>query len=180
MEIKTLNIYEKLDLARKSIRDGQIKKDGRNDYSKYDYFTPEAVESLVTKACNEQKLICLTSLKADAYGIYQTLDLINLEDTKEGIHFELRTAEADMTATNRAQKMGGTDTYSERYIKMKVFTIKDNSLDFDSQDNRPDVNTFPKKQTPYQKKAEQRRDPKFQAIKQDTDMDFGQEPIIEM
>lgn len=141
---KKFNIYEKLDLARKSIRDGQIKKDGRNDYSKYDYFTPEAVESLVTKACNEQKLICLTSLKADAYGIYQTLQLVDLEDTESQLVFELRTAEADMTATNRAQKMGGTDTYSERYIKMKVFTIKDNSLDFDSQDNRSSINTFPK------------------------------------
>ena len=40
------------------------------------------------------------------------------------------------TATNETQQMGGTDTYSERYIKMKVFQIKDNNLDIDSQDNR--------------------------------------------
>jgi len=32
--------------------------------------------------------------------------------------------------------MGGTDTYSERYLKQKVFQIKDNNLDPDSQDNR--------------------------------------------
>ena len=50
-----------------------------------------------------------------------------------------------MTATNDTQQMGGTDTYSERYIKMKVFQIKDNNLDFDSQDNTKKVSTEPDK-----------------------------------
>lgn len=169
-----MDIHEKLDLARKHIRKSAIKKDGRNEYSKYDYFTPEAIESLVTEACNDQKLICLTSLKADAYGIYQVLTLVDLEDTRLQLTFELRTAEADMTATNRAQKMGGTDTYSERYIKMKVFTIKDNSLDFDSQDNRPDVDTTSRttKLTPYQKKQAQKREPLFQEELEDVQIDI--------
>jgi hypothetical protein len=52
--------------------------------------------------------------------------------------------------------MGGMDTYSDRYLKMKVFQIKDNNLDFDAHDNRPVVNkpvvqpsskTVPKKWT---------------------------------
>ena len=54
----------------------------------------------------------------------------------------MRTKHGSITATNETQQMGGTDTYSERYIKMKVFQIKDNNLDIDSQDNRP------KKQVP--------------------------------
>ena len=136
MDITTKNIYEKLEEARKLIRETNVKKDGHNDFSKYSYFTPEAVEQLVAMACEKTRTTCITNLKADVNGIFQEMEFINLDDLNDRIVFQLRTAEADMTATNRAQKMGGTDTYSERYIKQKVFQIKDNSLDFDAQDNR--------------------------------------------
>lgn len=134
-----MNIYEKLAAARKHIRENAPKKEGHNSYSAYDYFTPEQVEALVAKACEEVKAICLTSLSQDQYGYYQVLKFVDLEDTSEKstfLTFELRTEKPEIKATNATQQMGGMDTYSERYIKMKVFQIKDNNLDFDSQDNR--------------------------------------------
>lgn len=127
-------IYEKLHQARTLIREKKYKKDGRNDYSKYDYFTPEMVEQIVAETCETLKLLTICNLKADEYGIYQELTLIDLEE-KENIVFTLRTTMGEMKATNATQQMGGTDTYSERYIKMKVFQIKDNNMDFDSQDH---------------------------------------------
>jgi len=131
------NIYQKLHAVRKHIKASKLIKDGTNTYSKYDYFTPETVEKLVSEACDTEGMITICNLKADEHGLYQELDFIEIATPENHLVFHLRTAEADMTATNRAQKMGGTDTYSERYIKMKVFVIKDNSLDFDAQDNRP-------------------------------------------
>lgn len=131
-----MNIYEKLNKARELVREGKYEKDGRNDYSKYDYFTPEMVEKIVSDVCGETKLISLCNLKRNEFGEYQELTLIDLEDTKEQLVFELATVMGEMKATNATQQMGGTDTYSERYIKMKVFQIKDNNLDFDSQDMR--------------------------------------------
>ncbi len=137
-------IYIKLNEARKLVRSSGYKKDGRNDYSKYDYFTPEMVENIVSEVCEKQKLLTLCNLKADEFGLYQELTLIDLDTTsdyKEGTRsqgqlvFQLRTTMGEMKATNATQQMGGTDTYSERYIKMKVFQIKDNNLDFDSQDH---------------------------------------------
>lgn len=127
-------IYEKLNEARKLVRNSGYKKDGRNEYSKYDYFTPEMVEQIVSDVCEKQKLLTLCNLRADEHGIYQELELIDLEN-EETLKFELRTTMGEMKATNATQQMGGTDTYSERYIKMKVFQIKDNNLDFDSHDN---------------------------------------------
>ena len=131
-----MNIYEKLNKARELVRNTKHKKDGRNDYSKYDYFTPELVEKIVAEVCEETKMIPVCNLKRNEHGLFQELTLVNLEDTKETLVFELATEKGEMKATNEAQRMGGTDTYSERYIKMKVFQIKDNNLDFDSQDNR--------------------------------------------
>ena len=129
------NVLEKLKKARDIIKSSNLKKEGRNDYSKFDYYTPEQVEALVDKACKETGTIVLCNLKADEFGLYQTLDFIDLE-SEEKISFEMRTKHGSITATNETQQMGGTDTYSERYIKMKVFQIKDNNLDIDSQDNR--------------------------------------------
>ena len=154
------NIYSKLAEARKIIRETKEKKAGHNSYSGYDYFTPEQVEALVADACEKTKTICVTNLRRDQYGYYQELRFIALENplmaTKqqgEGVElidqitFELRTEPPEIKATNAAQQMGGMDTYSERYIKMKVFQIKDNNLDFDSQKNETERRVYPSKAT---------------------------------
>lgn len=131
-----MNIYEKLDEARRLVRETPHKKKGTNTYSKYDYFTPEQVELIVAEVCAKTKMLPLCSLKRNEHGLYQEMVLINLEDTKDSLVVQLATTHGSLKATNETQQMGGTDTYSERYIKMKVFQIKDNNLDPDSQDNR--------------------------------------------
>lgn len=131
-----MNIYEKLAEARRLVRETPHKKAGRNEYSKYDYFTPEQTEQIVAEVCEEVKVLPVCSLKRNEFGLYQELVLVDLENVKDTIVFQLATSQGQLKATNETQQMGGTDTYSERYIKMKVFQIKDNNLDPDSQDNR--------------------------------------------
>lgn len=135
-----MNLYEKLNRARELVRSTKHKKAGTNTYSKYDYFTPEQVELIVAEVCMETKMLPLCSLRRNEYGLYQELSLINLEDISETpLVFELATTKGELKATNETQQMGGTDTYSERYLKMKVFQIKDNNLDFDAHDNAKSV-----------------------------------------
>ncbi len=136
-----MNIYEKLNAARKLVRETKHIKQGSNTYSNYDYFTPEQVEQIVAEVCEELNLLVICNLRRNEFGLYQQLTLVDLEDTKESLTFELATTMGELKATNATQQMGGTDTYSERYIKMKVFQIKDNNLDPDSQDNRPKKTT---------------------------------------
>lgn len=128
------NIYKKLNEARSLVRKGGYKKEGRNDYSKYDYFTPEQVENIVAEVTEKTKTMCICNFKQDTLGYFQELRLVDLESEEELV-FELRTEKGELKATNATQQMGGTDTYSERYLKMKVFQIKDNNLDFDSKDH---------------------------------------------
>ncbi len=112
-------------------------KDATNEYSKYDYFTPTMVQDLVNLACKDAGILTVCNLKADEYGLFQEMILCDLEGEEEELKFELRTKHGTVTATNDTQAMGSTDTYSERYIKMKVFEIKENNLDVDAQDSRP-------------------------------------------
>ena len=134
-EKKVKSILERLAEARQIIRDTKVEKLGNNTYSKYKYFTPEQTEQLVSEACEQTGTIVLCNLLADENGYYQTLDFISIDNPEDKLSFELRTEKGAITATSATQQMGGTDTYSERYIKMKVFQIKDNNLDPDSQDN---------------------------------------------
>ena len=58
----------------------------------------------------------------------------------------MATEKPKITATNETQQMGGAMTYSERYLLMSIYGIKDNNLDFDSQ----------KPQQPTTKKPQQK------------------------
>ena len=136
-----MNIYAKLDKARESVRNTPHKKTASGRMFKY--FTPEEVEMIVAEVCTEVKILPICSLKRNEYGLYQEMVLINLEgDDKDKIVFELATMKGDLKNTNETQNMGSTDTYSERYIKMKVFQIKDNNLDPDGQSSGESVNNF--------------------------------------
>lgn len=128
------NVLSKLALARVFIKSHPIKKDGRNEFSKYDYFTPEIVSKLVNDACVEAGIICVFSLKQDTLGFFGEVSTTDLE-TGESIITEMRTAKPLITATNETQQMGGMNTYAKRYALMSLFDIEDNTIDFDSQDN---------------------------------------------
>jgi hypothetical protein len=46
-------IYEKIANAKQQIAETPMKKLGKNTFSGYEYFTPEQVNILVQKACND-------------------------------------------------------------------------------------------------------------------------------
>lgn len=128
-------ILSKIAIARTFIKSKKLSKDGTNEFSKYAYYTPEYVDSLVTEACNESNLLCIFNLRADDYGYYGEVQTFDLE-TGESITSIIRTEKPNITATNATQQMGGMNTYTKRYALMSLFCIEDNTIDFDAQDNR--------------------------------------------
>ncbi len=129
-----LKVLSKLALARTYIKSHPIKKDAKNEFSKYDYFSPELVTDLVYKACIETDCICIFNLKQDALSYYGELIFTDLE-SGESLTTELRTDRPDIKATNITQQFGGMNTYAKRYSLMSLFDIEDNTIDFDAQDN---------------------------------------------
>jgi hypothetical protein len=129
-----INVLSKLAVARLHIKSHPLKKDGRNEFSKYDYFTPELVSKMVNDACIEANIICVFSLRQDSLSYFGEISVTDLE-TGETFKTETRTAKPMITATNETQQMGGMNTYAKRYSLMSLFDIEDNTIDFDSQDN---------------------------------------------
>lgn len=130
--VRPKTVLQKLASAKKAIAHTTTKKAGRNSYSEYDYFTPEQVNSLVQQVCEDNDLVTVFNLIRDENSqLVAKLDVICVE-TGAGIGFTMAMEMPEIKATNASQRMGGSATYAERYLKQTAFGIADNNLDFDS------------------------------------------------
>ena len=127
-------LLNKLAAAKAEIKATKLKKEGENTYSKYSYFTPSQIEFLVATACYNNKLLTAFDLIRNDLGVYGRLTIYDLE-SGEKLTTEMASAIPEIKATNIAQQLGGCVTYTERYLKMSLFGITDNQLDFDTTEN---------------------------------------------
>ena len=134
--------------AKLEIKGTKLKKDGWNDFSKYNYFTPDQIEHLVSLACKNNNLLTTFDLIRNELGIYGVLTIYDLESGKD-IKQQMATDIPQIKATNTAQQLGGCVTYTERYLKMSTFGITDNQLDFDTPPNKPKLPTKEEKWKSY-------------------------------
>ena len=140
-------LVKKIANAKKEIKETKLKKEGKNNFSNYEYFTPSQIEFLVQSVCNSNQLMTKFDLKRNELGVFGVLTIFDLE-TGENIDYIMATAIPEIKATNIAQQLGGCVTYTERYLKTSAFGITDNNLDFDSQDNRQKPETEKSKPKP--------------------------------
>lgn len=127
-----MEALKKLHEARKAIKTLNLKKLGRNDYSEYDYYTPEQVSGMKAKVFDDLNMIDQFSLVRTDLGLMAKLVITDL-DSGKNVTFEIATEIPEIKATNVAQQLGGAVTYSERYLTMIALDIKDNNLDFDTE-----------------------------------------------
>lgn len=136
-EKEVVGVKQRLLLARKEILETKIKKEGKNTFSKYSYFTPSQITALVTKACINNGIVTVFNIVKSGEDYIGELT-VHSTDEDSTINFTIPTAMPDIKATNITQKLGGMVTYTQRYLEMVAFGITDNNLDLDSQDNRGD------------------------------------------
>ena len=127
-------LLNKLAAAKAEIKATKLKKEGKNTFSNYEYFTPSQIEFLVATACHNNKLLTSFDLIRNDLGVYGRLTIYDLE-SGEKLTTEMASAIPEIKATNIAQQLGGCVTYTERYLKMSLFGITDNQLDFDTTEN---------------------------------------------
>jgi hypothetical protein len=151
------NVYVKLAKARELIKQQDMKPAGLNKFSKYTYFKPSQVETIVFEACKKFELMTKFDLLRNELGAYGTLSIIDLE-TGEIATYNMATAIPEITATNLAQQLGGCVTYTERYLKMTAFGIIENDLDSDHDNGLHKDSPLRKQET--KKNAETAQDPK--------------------
>ena len=127
-----IEVLKKVRKARQHVKTLDVKKTGRNEYSKYDYYTPEQIGAIMNEIEKKFDLFMHFNLVRDDFGkeigVLRVFDL----DSGKDMAWTMATDVAELKATNKAQKYGGTMTYCKRYLQMNAFDIADNSADFDS------------------------------------------------
>lgn len=131
---ESLKVLQKIAEAKEIIRRTPIKKQGRNKFSNYDYYTPEQIVNIVQDACETAGIITMFRTQRTDLGIDAYMTIVDLT-SGESVEYCQVTAIPDIKATNIAQQLGGMNTYSNRYLLMFIFDITDNNLDFDTTEN---------------------------------------------
>jgi len=143
--METMKLIDKIAKCKAEIKESKLKKEGYNKFSNYNYFTPSQVEILVNQVCNNNKLLTKFDLIRDNLGIFGKLTIYDCESL-EKIEYIMASAIPDIKAANISQQLGSAVTYTERYLKMSVFGIVDNNLDFESKNEKKPAGKADEKQ----------------------------------
>lgn len=122
-----VNIYEKIQEVKKRLLEANIKKSGVNKFAGYNYYELADFTPFIINFCTELKLFTAVSFNKEL----ATLTIVNAEKPEEKIEYTSPIEELELKGCNKVQALGGTETYSRRYLYMAAFDIIENDM-FDS------------------------------------------------
>ena len=146
IDYSTMNVYQKLALARKMFLDAKPKKSGVNNVQEYDYFELADIVPIQTQIFAEVGLVELFWYEpADFIGTIPTKDgeikpvfrdalakavVINVTNPEETLTFQLKWGNVPpifnkmgKEVNTDIQRTGGEQTYMRRYLKMQILDI---------------------------------------------------------
>ena len=119
IEVRGLNIYGKLAVARGRFLASGIKKNGVNRYAEFKYFTLEDIIPVKQSIFTEIGLLDCISFSSDV----AILTLINIDNPEESIEFMSPLKDDESMIKNPIQKLGAVETYVRRYLYMLLLDI---------------------------------------------------------
>lgn len=122
----TLNVYQKLIVARGQFLESDAKKTGRNMHLSFKYFELDDIVPTATKIFVDLGLIAVVNFTSDV----ATMNIINTENPEEVILFIAPfnqimpiVSNTGKQATNEMQALGSSITYMRRYLYMMALDI---------------------------------------------------------
>ena len=116
-----MNIFEKLQECRVTLKNKDLKQTGLNKFSNYTYFElgdflPQAMDIM-----KDLKLTSLFSFETDK----AKLTFINSENIEEQIIFETPSVISELKGCNAIQSIGASQTYMRRYLYIMAFELSE-------------------------------------------------------
>lgn len=141
-----LTIYQKIQKARVMLQARNLKKSGKNTFSKYEYFELSDFLPHINEILNELNLFSMCDIN-DTVGI---LTIFDAEDPQKFIQFTMPSASMEVKGANSIQNLGAIQTYIRRYLYMLAFEISEtDAIDLEEdkneksgkqKDNKPELN----------------------------------------
>ena len=119
LEVRKLNVYGKLAVARGKFLRSDVKKSGKNTYAEFKYFTLEDIIPIKEKIFSELGLVDHITFGTEV----ATLTLVNVDNPEESIDFMSQLAPDESLIKNPIQKVGAIQTYVRRYLYLLMLDI---------------------------------------------------------
>ena len=121
-EIRGLNVYGKLAVARGKFLNAPLKKSGVNTYAEFKYFELEDIVPTAIKIFTDLGLVLIENITFEN----ATAKLVNVDNPEEFIIFEAPAKDPNIengTKMSAIQGLGAYITYMRRYLYMLVLDI---------------------------------------------------------
>lgn len=129
---ETMNVWQKLLVARKLFLEANVKKSGINRHLEFKYYELQDIVPVATVISEEVGLLFVTTFETE----YAQMTVVNVHNPDEIIIFrspmkEIDSIESSRTGgklTNAIQNLGSAETYQRRYLYMAALDIVENDL----------------------------------------------------
>lgn len=119
-----MNIYEKLQKARVTLQEKELKKSGKNKFAGFQYFELKDFLPHINSILSELKLFSKFDLKDGT----ATLAIIDSEKPDEVLVFETPSETVELKGSTAIQALGATHTYLKRYLYLNALEIIESDL----------------------------------------------------
>lgn len=113
------NIYQKLTEARAEFAKSGFSKNGRNDFSGYNYFQLDEILVRATEI-NAKIGICPVEYFTAENAI---LTLVNSEDKNDSVQFAVPMSTAKLKGCHEVQNLGAVISYLRRYLYQNAYAV---------------------------------------------------------
>lgn len=133
-----MNVYQKLNEARKQFHASTIKKSGENKFAGYKYFE---LGDFIVPALGIFDKVGLTGV-VRFYKEMAELEIVNTEKPDERIVFSSPMSEANLKGCHPVQNLGAVETYIRRYLWVAALEIVEHDAVDSSEGVGVDVNAM--------------------------------------
>ena len=123
-ETKKINLYEKIQNIKSDFLKANVKKSGKNKFANYTYYELADITPVLIELFKKYKVFTKFSYSKE----YATLEIVNIEDTKEREIYTSPMEELDLKGCNKIQALGGVETYQRRYLYLSAIDIIENDM----------------------------------------------------
>lgn len=113
------NIYQKLTEARAEFAKGGFSKNGRNDFSGYNYFRLDEILVRATEINSKVGICPVEYFTAEG----AVLTLVNTENKEDTVRFAVPMSTAKLKGCHEVQNLGAVISYLRRYLYQNAYAV---------------------------------------------------------
>ncbi len=119
MSEQKMNVYQKLLKARADFLAAKVKKSGKNQHLKFDYFELDDIVPVATRIFSEVGLLPVVCFD----GELATMQVVDTDCPESHITFTSPVVQLNQNGMNAVQALGATETYQRRYLYYMALDI---------------------------------------------------------